>query len=87
MTLTAETITDEQIRELMESARGIDYDTFRVAQQALEWVGHAQGVAERALRNPGMVDIAQIKILAHRVLTNEWERARCAEILNARKAK
>jgi hypothetical protein len=84
--VTADTITDEQIRELMESARGVDYDAFRVAQQALDHVGHARSLAERALRNPGMVDIAQIKILAHRVLGNEWERARCAEILNARKA-
>lgn len=83
--ITAETITDEQILELMEAARDIDMNTFRVAQQALDWVWHARDVAERALRNPGMVDIAQIKILAHRVLRSEWERARCAEILNTRK--
>lgn len=82
--VTADTITDEQIRELLESARGVDYDTYRVAQQALDAVEHARGVADRALRNPAMVDIAQIKILAHRVLRNEWERARCAEILNTR---
>ena len=36
MTVTAETISEAQLRELMDAARGVDWETFRIAQTALE---------------------------------------------------
>ena len=82
--LTADTVTDEQIREEMERARGVDYDIFRLAQQALENAEHSRCIARRALRDPSL-DAAHIRALAHAVLGTDHCRARCAELINARR--
>jgi hypothetical protein len=70
--LTAATITDEQIRDLRDSARGVDWDTYRLADTALADVQALVGQPSMLPNSPMAAWVREI-------------RARCAEILNARK--
>lgn len=83
--ITADTITDEQLCELAESSRGVDFHVYRLAMTALE-DGDARRLARKVVDNWSMpVTIGQAKLLSHAVLGEYREaRARCAEILNAR---